>query len=363
MVPSYDSEGLVNLVSELEMRLTGSSPSPGLEASLAAAIPDADTYVIALFDGLGVAQLDHPAASGLAGSSQGVLHAPFPTTTSVSLATLATGLAPSQHGVIAHLSWMEDLDKVVNTLKWVDLSGEFVPYDYAALLPRPNLWERLRTARVEPITVQPGAFEGSPLSRVLYRGARFEATFDTNDLVTATVQLAATPKRFIFTYVWQVDFAGHVFGLESDEFTEAVALANEVWEGLVSRLPPGVALLGTADHGLVEYSDSEKIISREERFRPLRYAGDSRGVQLWGDGDLIEEFAVAMGGELVEPADLVGPDLSETARSRLGDRLLLAPEGKVILPPGFDKRLRCYHGGLAPAEVEIPLLVWMRSPG
>jgi hypothetical protein len=36
---------------------------------------------------------------------------------------------------------------------------------------------------------------------------------------------------------------------------------------------------------------------------------------------------------------------------------LVPPNGKVILPPGFDKRLRCYHGGVTRAEIEIPLLV------
>ncbi len=355
--PSYDSHGLVNLVAELEDRLTGASVSPTLDASLAAGIPDAETFVLVLFDGLGMAQLGHPSASALAASNQGVLDAPFPTTTSVALATLATGLSASQHGVVAHLSWMEDIGQVVNTLKWVNLSGEHIPYDYPSVLPRPNLWERLRNAGVEPITVQPWNFEGSPLSRVLYRGTRFERAFDTNDLIDATVQLAGSSGRFIFTYVWQVDFAGHVHGLDSEDFSDAVALANEVWEGLVSRLPPDVTLIGTADHGLIEFPESSKIISREDRYAALRFAGDTRGVQLWGDHNLMDEFAEATGGELVNPADLVGPGLTEAARSRLGQRVLLAPEGKVILPPGFDKRLRCYHGGLAPAEVEIPLLV------
>jgi hypothetical protein len=41
----------------------------------------------------------------------------------------------------------------------------------------------------------------------------------------------------------------------------------------------------------------------------------------------------------------------------MGERLLLAPAGKVVLPRGFDKRLHCYHGGLMPEEVEIPLLI------
>ena len=63
---------------------------------------------------------------------------------------------------------------MVNTLKWVDLSGQPVHYDYGSFLARPNLWERLRQAGIEPITVQPESFAGSPLSRLLYRGARFE---------------------------------------------------------------------------------------------------------------------------------------------------------------------------------------------
>jgi hypothetical protein len=28
-----------------------------------------------------------------------------------------------------------------------------------------------------------------------------------------------------------------------------------------------------------------------------------------------------------------------------------------VLPRGFDKRLRCYHGGLMAEEVQIPLLL------
>jgi hypothetical protein len=60
---------------------------------------------------------------------------------------------------------------------------------------------------------------------------------------------------------------------------------------------------------------------------------------------------------MVDPLELLGPDPGPQAKERSGDGLLLAPPGKVLLPPGFDKRLRSYHGGLEPAELEIPLLV------
>ncbi len=355
--PDYEGGGLGNLVSEIEHRLTGASAGVLLRPDLAAAIPDARTYVLLLVDGLGSSQLEHPGARSIKEANRGMLHAPFPSTTSVSMATVATGLPPSQHGLVSHLAWLEEAGGVVNTLKWVDLAGLPVDHDYASVLPSPNLWERLRAAEVEPITVQPGPFQGSPLSRLLYRGARFEPTWDPMDLVDATVQLAGAGRRFIFTYVWQVDFAAHVNGLASPEFSQAMSLASRVWDGLASRLPNDVALIGTADHGLVEFAESDKILIRDQRFEPLRFAGDPRGVLLWGDHSLIEILRDQTGGTLVESVQFSGPDPSATARRRLGNHLLVPPDGKVILPPGFDKRLRSYHGGLSAAEIEIPLLV------
>lgn len=353
--PSYDGSGLVNLVADIERRLIGYSPSPGLEDP--AVFPDAETYVLVLFDGLGVAQLEHPGATAFRAAMATTLDAPFPTTTSVSLATVATGLPPSRHGQIAHLSWYPDIGEVVNTLKWVTVPGDPVIYDYPGVLPEPNLWERLRRAGVEPITVQPGDFTGSPLSRATYRGSRFEGAWDVPDLIDATVFLAGEPGRLIFTYVPFIDVAGHVFGQGSEEFTEAVKVATTVWEGIAAGLPRGAVLVGTSDHGLVEVGESEKVLIRDRRFDELRFAGDPRGVQLTGRRELMGDLAAETGATMADPLTLIGPDPGEPARSRLGETVLLAPPGTALIPRGFDKRLRCYHGGLSPEEVEIPLLV------
>jgi Type I phosphodiesterase / nucleotide pyrophosphatase len=355
--PDYTGGGLANLVTELESRLTGKEAGIALRSELASQIPDARTYVLLLVDGLGMAQLGHPAARHMNATNRGMLHAPFPTTTSVSLATVATGRPPSEHGLVSHLAWLEEAGGVVNTLKWVDMAGLPVAHDYPSVLPKHNLWERLRAAGIEPITVQPGSFEGTPLSRLLYRGARFEPTWDTSDLIDATVQLAESGRRFIFTYVWQVDFAAHVNGLGSSEFRDAMTLAARVWDELASRLPADVALVGTADHGLMEFSEDDKILVRDKRYDPLRFAGDPRGVLLWGERSLINALRDHTGGTLVDPVGMIGPNPSVDAQRRLGHDLLVPPDGKVILPPGFDKRLRCYHGGVSRAEIEIPLLV------
>jgi len=210
---------------------------------------------------------------------------------------------------------------------------------------------------VEPITVQPADFQTSPLTREMYRGARFEGAWDAADLAGATIALAAQPGRLVFTYVPFVDYAGHVFGQASEEFAEAMGLAASIWTQIVDGLPPGAAVVGTADHGLMEVTEQDKTLVREPAFADLRFAGDPRGVHVWGDHHLIDQLASLTEGELVDPVALLGPDPTEKTLSHVGERLLLAPPGKVILPRGFDKRLRCYHGGLSPEELEIPLLV------
>jgi hypothetical protein len=345
-------ETLPGLAAALEARLVGDPSSPALDGLFGSVIPEKDSYVLVVFDGLGAAQLDHPDAAPLRDSLAAVIDSPFPTTTSVALASVATAMTPSEHGLTAHLLWVPEFGRVVNTLKWVDLSGGLVEHDYASVLPRPNMWERLAAAGVEPITVQPSAFEASPLSRLLYRGARFEGAWDESDLARATIQLAASPRRLIFTYHWQVDFAGHVHGLGSPEFSEAMRGAGRLWEELSNGLPDSVGLIGTADHGLIEYPDEDKIVVRDERYDSLRFGGDPRGIQLWGGSGLIDDFAASTGGTSVDPAELFGTRLADGP-----DRVVLAPPGKVLLPPGFDKRLKAYHGGLEPAEREIPLLV------
>jgi len=353
--PSYDGRGLVNLMAEIETRLTGSAAWTGLEESKL--VPEGSTYVLVLFDGLGTAQLDHPDASLFRSTLAATIEAPFPTTTSVSKATIATGLPPSRHGLSSHLAWMEEVGQVVNTLKWVNLKGVHVDFDYPGLLPSPNLWQRLRTAGVEPIVVEPGPFSVSPLSRVLFRGARFEGYWDQREIVDATLDLAAQPGRLIVTYLPEVDFAGHVFGLESGEFADAMKLVSDVWDRLLTRIPPDVVLLGTADHGLAGFSEKQKILVRDAKYDRLRFGGDSRGVQMWGDPGLMEELASETGGILVDPGPLLGPDPTPAARSRVGEMVLIPPDDIAVIPKGFDKRLRSYHGGLSRAEVEIPLLV------
>jgi hypothetical protein len=356
--PDYAGTGLVNLVAELELRLRGEAPSEGLADP--SVVPEASGFVLAMFDGLGDHQLKHPAARPLEESRRTVLTAGFPTTTTTSLSTLVTGLPPGGHGVIGHLLHLPGVAEVVNLLKWITPAGKPVAHDYASVLPRPNLFERLRSAGREPITVQPGLFMGSPLSTMLYRGCRFEPAWTAAELIEATRQVAG-PNRLVVTYFPDVDVAAHVDGQDGDSYRRALETASEIWERLSSTLPPEIGLVGTADHGHLDYSPADKILIRDPTYGPLRFFGDPRSTYVSGPSDLIDRLidetgATGVGGERLLAWLGPAPHHPELAE-RLPDRLLLAPRGKLLLPRPFDKRLIGYHGGLEQEEVEVPLLV------
>lgn len=359
-LPFVVGRRLVDLVNELEHRLTGQAPGDGLTSDLAGVLPESPSYVLVLFDGLGQHQLGHTSARSLRGSAKGVVSAPFPTTTTVSLATIATGSMPATHGMIGHMMWLPETAVVVNVLKWVTPAGLPVAFDTGAFLPAPNLWERLRHAGIEPITVQPADFEPSPLTRLLYRGCRFEGVSTIEEAVEATTVLSREPGRLVFTYFPQVDFAAHLWGQESAEYRTALGIVDTAWSQIVTRIKPGVTVVGTADHGHIDYGHGDKLLIRHPAFDDLTFFGDPRMLFVRGEALSIEDLAESLGVTPTWVGD--GHDLwPEHHHPGLADRLptavLAAPPGRVILPKGFDKRLIGYHGGLSDQEVEVPLLV------
>ncbi|KAA3636004.1 MAG: hypothetical protein DWP92_10195 [Armatimonadetes bacterium] len=358
-VPSYVGRGLVNLVAEIEHRLTGTAPSPTLDPDLAHFIPSASTYVVVLFDGLGAHQLNHPNASDLAAASAGVLDAPFPATTTVSLATVATGLPPSQHGLIGYKMWMPDLGSVVNTIHMTTPTGESIAdLDAPGLLPSPNLWERLSASGIGPVVVQPGNFASTPLTTALYRGARFEGYWNLDDVARVTTDIAAIGERLVFVYVPDVDFAAHIAGQKSEQYDQAMVRANTIWASLTTMLPPDVCLIGTADHGHIDIDETSRHLVDAKDLGEGFVSEDGRVLFVHGDGS---KLAARHGGSWLPLDDGPGWWGPEPMHASFVDRrpagIVFLPEGTTVFNRESNRRLVGYHGGASPVDIEIPLLV------
>jgi hypothetical protein len=355
-LPRYDGAGLVNLVAELERRLTGSAPSPGLEPAIAAAIPEGRSYLFVLIDGLGHHQLGHPEAATLARAETAVLDAPFSTQTAVATATLATGLPPAAHGLIAYLLPLPGFG-VVNMLWWFPIAGAEAPPDPERFLPEPNVAERLGAAGARSVIVEPSGYVGGPLDRILYRGTSVIGADTDAAAIEIALEQAAEPGTLVALYLPHVDSAAHAFGQASDPYAEALTTVGSLWSELEARLPPGVVMVGTADHGHVDVTHHTEF---ELPYELVGY-GDNRVLYLQGDWHPIVRFAESVPAALV-PFDTVagawGPGpLHPEFPTRAPTGLLFADPGHAFLYPGNDTRLVGHHGGLTPSEVEIPLLV------
>ena len=357
-VPDYAGGSLVNLVAELERRLIGDSPSPGLHPHLAGLIPDAPTYVVVLVDGLGDSQLAHDAAAPLRSHRVAAIDSHFPSTTTVSLATVATGLPPSQHGLLGYQLWLPDVGHVVNTIKWTTLWGEPVDYDCEALLPGPNLWERLRASGVEPITVQPYNFSDTGLTKVLYRGCRFEPYHTEAECIEVAIDLAMEPNRLVFVYLPHVDFAAHVFGQNDESYTQAVDIVAQAWASIVADLPDGVVAVGTADHGHIDFPrDRQKRIPKPAH-TGREFYGDGRAMFVKGSGARLADELPARWVPIEEMISWWGPEPRHPSfDERAPNGTLLADDGYFLLHRFSDDRLIGNHGGLVDEERVVPLLV------
>jgi hypothetical protein len=358
-VPDYSGGGLVNLVAELELRLTGEAASPGLAPPLASTIPDAATYVLVLIDGLGDHQLTtHPSAATLVNDRKGALDASFSTQTSVATATLATGLPPSRHGLISYLLRLRPGSAPVNTLWWFPIDGSAFDLELGAVLPAPNVAERLVAHGGETVVVEPAAFLGSPLDRVVFRGTRARGVDDPATIADTTLEEAAVPRRLVVCYLPYVDAAGHSFGTHSPEYATAVAQVTEIWTAMATGLPDHAALLGTADHGMVDVRPENHV--RIEAPSELTLSGDNRIVYVYGDPGTAARLAAALPAtwEPITDASLWGPGpYHPDLAARLPDGLLIADDGVALQYAGNDTQLVGYHGGLTEAELRIPLLV------
>lgn len=356
--PDYRGGSLLNLIAEIEQRLGGTPPSPPLHDHLAPLIPDAASYVLCLFDGLGAHQLGHDAAGSLQTGNRAVLDSPFPATTTVSLAMLATGLPPSQHGLLGYQAWLPDIATVVNTIHWTTLWGDPISYDLEGFLPAPNLAERLASHDVETVTIQPAQFLDTKLSKVLFRGCRFEAVHNIAEWVDAAVQLSAVPNRLVVAYLPNVDYAAHVAGQASPMYREAVATVAAAWERVCDRLPAGAAAIGTADHGHIDFPKDHQVKIAREDHEGRVFFGDGRAMFVKGEGADLADRLPARWIPVEEMIAWWGPEPRHPELpGRLPDGVLLADDGYLLLHKHSDTRMIGNHGGLADAERLIPLMV------
>ncbi|MBO0703384.1 MAG: alkaline phosphatase family protein, partial [Candidatus Dormibacteraeota bacterium] len=176
--PRYGQAALADLVPSL---LAGLGV-PGFPDRLG--IGPVRQAVLLVADGLGF-ELIHrhaglaPFLSGHLASSR-PLTTGFPSTTSVSLSSIGTGLPPGEHGVVGYTMALPELPRAMNMLQWA-LHGKPVEDLREIVVPEtffqgPTAFERAVSAGVSVDLVGPVELAHTGLSRSTLRGGRYRGT-------------------------------------------------------------------------------------------------------------------------------------------------------------------------------------------
>ncbi|MGH3729686.1 MAG: alkaline phosphatase family protein, partial [Micromonosporaceae bacterium] len=321
-------------------------------------IPLADTVAPTLTD----------LATGRIGTAR-ELTAGFPSTTPTSLVSVATGTSPGAHGILGFTVNVPGTRRVLTHIVWRDD-------------PDPLRWQPVDTQLgiaaadgVAATAVSRPEFAGSGLTTAMFRGAKYRGA-TTPDEIAATMlsSLTTGSRALVYGYTPEVDRAGHLYGIRSAQWREAVREVDELVTRLVDGLPPDAALLVTADHGMLDVPDDDRIDI--DTHRALRkgvrvVAGEPRVRYLHTRRGAVADVIATWRGVLGDRANVVGREeavaagwfgpVPEEHLARIGD-VVVTCRGRTALiatkhEPPVTSRLVAYHGAATSLEMAVPLLV------
>ncbi len=357
VVPDYRGACLNNVVPALL------EPGESVPPWLPSPAVDADQVVLLVLDGLGWEQLQErrdlaPTLSAMAGAD---ITTVAPSTTATALTSLTTGTCPGRHGVVGYR--LVEGGDVLNVLRWTTSAGDarqrIAPLSVQASVPfggqRPPVVTRAEFMNT--------GFTQAHLDQVRFTGYRMPST-----LVAEVRRLVRGGEPFVYAYYEGIDKVAHEYGLR-DHYDAELAFADRLVADVLDSLPAGAVLVVTADHGQVHVGDRimapdpevlshVRLQSGEGRFRWLHavpgheVALAEAAASCHGDHAWVRTLAE------VEMEGWFGPELSEAARSRLGDVALVARDDISFSDPSDSGifQLIGRHGSLTSAEMRVPLL-------
>lgn len=363
MLPSASpsARSVVGVADDLFAALRGESP----------VLPRAESVVLVVIDGLGAISLrghtGHARALTVGMTKKDVAQSVFPSTTAAALTSIVTGVWPGEHGLVGYRVLDASRDVLVNQLSGWETDG----IDPLTWQSAPTIFERAGDSGHASFAVGFVGYAHSGFTKATLRGAEFVAATTAGSRIEAAYELAqAHPGSLVYCYLPEVDKAGHKHGIASREW---VAALEDVDGALSMRVPPGVGVLVTSDHGMVDVVPNRQVVLEEEHLEGIRHVGgeprmlhaylepdaDSAAVTARLQGDLEGLADVVTRDEAVR-GGLFGPTVTAAASSRIGDVLVIA-RGTWAVYDGTaaDQRGRGMvgqHGALTPEERQVPLI-------
>ena len=339
--------------------LLGDRPAPWLPRE----VLDAEGVLLLVCDGLGwdLVQTHAAVLPTVAGMSGSMITSAVPSTTSAGLTSIATGVAPAEHGLVGYRIRVSG--EPLNVLRWDTRTG-----------PLPSNVQPVAPFLGQGVPVVTRAeFRSSGFTEAHLRDSTLIGWRTTSALVEHCRRLASDRHDFVYAYYDGVDKVAHEFGLHNEFLLGELAATDHLVGLLLETIPSSWVLLLTADHGQVHVDIDDAIrldavdrmvaaYSGEGRFRTLHARSGASAELAAACEQTYGDAAWVFTRERLFDEGWLGPNASFEVRGRVGDVILAACAPVIFVDPEVPQEsvMRSHHGSLTAAEMCVPLL-W--APG
>jgi len=308
----------------------------------------------------------------------------FPSTTSVSLSSIGTGLPPGEHGVVGYTMALPQLPRAMNTLQWA-LHGKPVEDLREVVVPEtffrgPTAFERAVAAGVSVDLVGPVELAHTGLSRSTLRGGRYRGTRGGRALiddVVAALREAGPGGALVYAYHPTLDGRGHAFGVDSPEWRDALAEVDRLARQMANAMPTDSVLAVTGDHGMVDVPRQNQIdmADHPELRAGVRFLGGEARARHVYTRPGAAPAVLAAWREVLGPDWWVvpreeaiaggwfGPAVTDPVRDRIGDVIAAAHGPSAVMQREVfrpETQMIGHHGSMTVAEALVPQLIFRR---
>jgi predicted AlkP superfamily pyrophosphatase or phosphodiesterase len=284
-----------------------------------------------------------------------------PTTTVTALTSIATGVAPGEHGLIGYR--IDFAGRVVQMLRWADDRGD--------------ARRRLTPRDVQPCppfmggsipVLSKAEFDGTAFTEAHLRDQKMFSWRAASSMAVEVRTLLSRGEKFVYCYYDGVDKIAHERGF--GEFYDAELLAaDRLVADIATSLPKDAVLLVTADHGQVMVGSNTMQLAPDLTRHLSHQSGEGRFRWLHVNSSRVDEVVAAarsqhgdvawvMTRDEMIDAGYFGPRVTDVVRRRMGDVAVMA-KADVSFDDPADKtyfELQCRHGSMTSAEIDVPFL-------
>ena len=380
-LPNYKDGSIVNLMSSIGRVLGWKSrykPLKGLDLKLL----KRRNVILIVIDGLGYEFLErYGKGSFLEKNLKQKITSVFPATTASAVTTLLTGVAPQQHGLTGWFMNLNEIKKVAAVIPMI-VRGEDKPkkinknqtngiYDYQ------SFFERIK---VNSYAITHKDFITSQYTKSINKKAKVSSCQDSDGFIEAIKKVvrSGNHKKFINAYWAEFDYHSHTKGPFDDFSIKHFHELDRKIESLAEYLKDtDSVLIVTADHGLIERKEEEKVIILNDY--PKIYetlecpiSGDTRTVYCYVKNSMKKQFEAYVKKDLKnvcimrKSQDLIKENYfglfgkNKKLSQRVGNYTLLAKDSYIIKDRVPNEKMNVYignHGGLSKEEMFVPLII------